>query len=121
MGGKDGGFVNSFFDNNFDLPALSLSGANTYGFLTDWINNGNRSSDEALYVDALFVGAGSNLKPERSPPVLNGYGQVFATNDWFNGHGRIIDNYIPPVPVPSSLLLLASAFLGLAGWRNRKQ
>lgn len=112
------------FADNFDLNKLSLSGANTYGFLTDWINNGNRSSDECLYVDELFVGAGSTLNLNFLNLYLNGYGLVSATNDWINGHGRIINSLIPPpspTPVPSALLLLASGLLGLAGWRGRKQ
>jgi hypothetical protein len=114
VGGKDGGG----FDNNFDLNKLSLSGANTYAFLTDWINNGNRSSDECLYVDDLYVEAGSTLNLNHLHLYLKGYGLVTPTADWFNGHGRIIDDY-KPVPLPSTLLMLGSALLGLAGLRRK--
>jgi len=117
VGGKEGGG----YDDNFDLNKLSLSGAATYGFLSDWIDNGNRSSDECLYVDELYVGAGSILNLNHLHLWLNGYGLVTPTDDWYNGHGRIVDDLIPSpvVPVPPTLLLLGSGLLGLAGLRLR--
>ena len=61
IGGRDLGLNAAGFASNFNLPTLRLSGVGTYASLADLIDNGNRSSDEALYVDLLEVLAGTTL------------------------------------------------------------
>jgi hypothetical protein len=62
VGGRDLGTTdpNAFVDN-FNLPSLVLDGTGTYVTLVDNIDNGNRASPEALYVDTLQVNAGTTL------------------------------------------------------------
>ncbi len=119
VGGHDDGVNNSGFTGNFHLANLSLSGAGTEIYLTDWIDNGNRGSDEALYVDALTVSAGATLNlDELNLYVLkdgNPYQVTTADSgqSWLGG-GTII-NELVPVPLPPSVWLLGSALLALGG------
>lgn len=133
IGGRDGGLVDSFFANNFDLNKLSLSSANTYAFLSDGIDNGHRSSSEALYVDILYVyGFGKEAQPHATlnlnglhlyamksgSPYLVTIADDYAA--WLGG-GYIIDQAVFNTPLPATWLLFGSALLGLAGWRSRKR
>ena len=133
IGGRDGGLVNSFFADNFDLNKLSLSGANTYAFLSDGIDNGHRSSAEALYVDNLYVYGFGDPTKEHANLNLNGL-HLYAMKDsspyrvtiaddyaaWLGG-GHIIDQAVFNTPLPAAWLLFGSALLGLAGWQSRKR
>jgi hypothetical protein len=121
IGGTDSGLaglpsdpnVNNY---NFDLVKLSLTGSNTYVYLTDALDNGHRSSPEALYVDFLEVDPGTtlNLDGLRLYTYLNGAAyRVMAGDGNLFGGGLIIDTTVPGVPLPSTLLLLGSGLLGL--------
>ncbi len=128
VGGADTGLAGLPGDKNvnnynFDLVKLSLAGSGTYAYLTDSIDNGHRSSNEALYVDALGVDPGTTLNlyglhlytylSDQPHQVLAGEGILF-------GGGTIIDT--PGLPLPSTLLLLGSGLLGLgAGLAKKKE
>jgi hypothetical protein len=118
IGGRDFGLADDGFTANFNLPQLRLSGANTYASLVDLIDNGNRSSAEALYVDLLEVLPGTTLCLNNLHLYtwLNGeLHLVLAREGDLFGGGKIID---AAVPVPPSVVLLGSALAGLMGARR---
>ena len=87
VGGRD---LDGFTDN-FSLPSLEITGV--YASLLDNIDNGNRSSPEALYVGSLTVEPGSmlnlngiNLYANSGSPV-----QVHAGDGYLYGGGTIVD------------------------------
>jgi hypothetical protein len=116
VGGHDYGAVDTGFTDNFHLEKLSLTEVATYAYLVDAFDNGNRGSPEALYVDSLSLADGTtlNLNGLHLYTYLEGYTEVLAGDTRFGG--TIIDS---PVPLPSTLLLLGSGLLGLAGLRRR--
>jgi hypothetical protein len=62
VGCRDDGATASGYTNNFVLPELWVTGADTYASLVDGVNNGHRTGDrEALYVTTLQVDPGSTL------------------------------------------------------------
>jgi fibronectin-binding autotransporter adhesin len=133
IGGKDSGNVADGFvsNTNFNLKNLKIgdnvSDTHTLVFLSDWINNGQRTGTggtaEALYVDSLFVGLGDtlNLNGLHLYTIHGGSAYLITTSDsgatWLGGGS--ISNLAVPVPLPSTLLLLGSGLLGLAGLRRR--
>jgi hypothetical protein len=101
VGGRDYGLSATGFSNNFSLPSLTLTGAGTYVYLADTIDNGHRASPEALYVDSLSVPAGTtlHLKGLHLYTYLNSsIHQVRAGEGHLFGGGQIIDfNSIPGI------------------------
>ena len=101
VGGRDYGLSAIGFSNNFNLPALTLTGSGTYVNLVDNIDNGHRASPEALYVNSLIVPDGTTLNLNRlhlytylGPNihrVTAGEGNQF-------GGGQIIDVSVKPGP-----------------------
>ncbi|MEW6219686.1 MAG: hypothetical protein AB1634_09180 [Thermodesulfobacteriota bacterium] len=119
IGGADLGLSAAGFASNFDLPHLTLSGAGTYAYLADRVDNGNRSSPEAVYVDQLLVMAGTtlNLNGLSMYTYLGGQlHEVMAGEGSLFGGGAIINR---PVPIPGAIWLLASGLAALAGVRRR--
>ena len=122
IGSRNVGATSQGFDGNFHLTGLSLDGADTYLNLADAVNNGHRSSPEALYVDYLNVPVGTTL--DLNNLWLYTYNpeshEIMAVSNGTHlfGDGLIIG---APVPLPSTLLLLGSSLLGLAGWRRFRQ
>ena len=122
IGGHNYGATSQGFDGNFHLTGLSLDGADTYLNLADALDNGHRSSPEALYVDYLNVPGGTTLNLNSlwlytyNPETQ----EIMAVSNGTHlfGDGLIIG---APVPLPSTLLLLGSSLLGLAGWRRFRQ
>jgi cytoskeletal protein CcmA (bactofilin family) len=119
VGGNDFSYDLDGFSNNFNLVNLSINGA--FANLLDAIDNGHRGGlvgavDEALYVDSLYIGEGAILNLNGLHLYVKDYGLVTATDDWFNGDGRVI-NYDGIVPLPPTLLLVGFGLLGLAGLR----
>jgi hypothetical protein len=126
IGGKDFGENTSGFDGNFHLANLTITDTNTYVYLMDAIDNGNRgagNAHEVLYVENLLVCAGATLNlngfdlyvdiPGYSPHLLNTW---VGDMSWLGG-GTIINQ---PVPLPCTLLLLGSGLLGLGLYKRRK-
>lgn len=93
----------------------------TYVFLADWINNGNRSSDEALYVSDLdvLIGATLNLNGLHLYTYYNGIHRVMAGEGNLFGGGIIIDTQV--VPLPAGAWLLGSGLLALIGLGRRRR
>ena len=118
IGGRDDGLVASGFTDNFDLTNLVLDDS-AHIYLADWINNGNRSSSEALYVDDLDVLTDTvlNLNGLNLYTYLDSNIHLVAAGEgYFFGGGTIIDT---PVPIPTTLLLLGSGLFGLVGLRRK--
>jgi hypothetical protein len=94
---------------------LTITGSGNYVDLVDLINNGNRSSAEALYVDSLYVGAGAtlDLNDLQLYVLLGGSPHLVYYHDPNFGPGDI-------VPIPPSAMLLGSGLLGLALWGRKK-
>ena len=61
VGGLDQGEQMAGFSDNFELPGLLLENSGTVVTLVDEIDNGNRSSPEALYTYGLYVNTGTTL------------------------------------------------------------
>ncbi|MCP4689212.1 MAG: hypothetical protein GY859_14250, partial [Desulfobacterales bacterium] len=61
VGGEDRGLTAGGFGNNFALENLYIQSSATRVVLTDAVDNGNRDSDEALYVRSLQVQPGATL------------------------------------------------------------
>ena len=98
VAGRDIGLQPSGFDSNFALGNLVIGGADEANLrLQDLVDNGNRSSSEALYVHDVTLAAGSTLD-------MNNLNLYF--NGMFTDHGGTIINGEPepgtdPVPVRS--------------------
>ena len=121
IGGHNDGSLETGFSNNFDLANLSIEGEGTYTYLTDWIDNGNRSSDEALYVDDLDVLADAilNLKGLNLYTYLGSDIHLVAAGEgYLFGGGQIID---ATVPIPGALWLFGSGLIAMVGIRRRKK
>jgi hypothetical protein len=121
VGGDDMGLVAAGFTSNFHLERLSLAGTNTYSYLLDAYDNGNRGTlgePEALYVDELVVAANTtlNLNLLHLYTYYGGHIVQVVDHDTRFGPGLIIDEAV--IPLPSTLLLLGSGLLGLAGLRR---
>jgi len=115
VGGEDMGTNKGGFITNFALEKLELTD-NAEVALVDLIDNGNRHSPEALYVEELVLGDnatlnlnGINLYTYQGNNVI----QV-AVGSW--GGGQIVNS---PVPIPSSGILILSGLLGLGIMRRR--
>ena len=111
------------FANNFNLHDFILEGDGTYAYLADLIDNGNRSSAEALYVEDLDVLTGTtlnlnglNLYTNYNPGTDLGPYLVLAGDGTKFGGGTILN---APVPIPGAVWLLGSGLIGLAGLRKR--
>jgi hypothetical protein len=65
VGGTDYGLSAIGFSDNFNLPGLTLNSSGTYINLVDDIDNGHRTSPEALYVKSLSVPEGTTLNLNR--------------------------------------------------------
>ncbi len=97
-GGRDYGESSQGCSNNFNLPTFLLSGAGTYVYLVDAIDNGNRSPGvpEAMYVDSVAFnvppGTTLNLNRIHCYTYLNGFlHRVRAGEGIYFGGGQIID------------------------------
>jgi|GEM_PF-1403394 len=123
IGGHDYGLDEAGFSANFDLSDLVVEGGDTYTYLADLFDNGNRASPEALYVDDLDVLTGAILNlnglhlytrlDEQIHLVMAGEGDLF-------GGGLIIDEPVSaPVPLPGTIWLLAGGLVGLLGIKRR--
>lgn len=130
-------------------PAVVLPESTTWGFvyiyedtiltgnLSDMLwfretapNNG-RATTVQLYVNPEFADPlaayDAYILAGRSVPRANILSAVFpdptiyeaACSQCPNPNTYRIHGYVPPVPVPTSLLLLGSALLGLMGWRSK--
>jgi hypothetical protein len=101
IGGKDFGLDESGFAGNFNLPSLALAGAGTYVYLADAIDNGHRSSPEALYVNSLSVPIGTTLNLNNLHLYTHYAGsayRVVAGDGSKFGGGQIIDVSVNPGP-----------------------
>jgi hypothetical protein len=97
VAGQDLGSVAGGFVSNFDLAKLTIEGTDTYVYLADSIDNGNRSSDEAFYVNVLEVNPGATLNLNGLKLYTNSnVPHLVIAGDSFGG-GTIIDE-------PSSVL-----------------
>jgi hypothetical protein len=118
VGGRDYSLSAIGFSDNFNLQALTLTGSGTYVNLVDNIDNGHRSSPEALYVKSLSVPEGTTLNLNRLHlytylganihRVVAGEGNLF-------GGGQIIDVSVKPgagsIPAIILPLLLQDAYV----------
>lgn len=101
VGGTDYGLSAFGFSDNFNLPALTLTGSGTYVNLVDNIDNGHRSSPEALYVKSLSVPAETTLNLNRLhlyTYVGTNIHRVVAGEGSLFGGGQIIDVSVKPGP-----------------------
>ena len=110
VGGKDYGLSSTGFNNNFNLPALTLkTGSGAYVNLVDNIDNGHRASPEALYVNSLIVPTGTTLNLNRLHLYTHLSGdihQVQAGEGALFGGGQIINRPLKPITAPINGLLL---------------
>ena len=114
--------ITQYLTDNFDLSDLFI-GAGAHVYLGDFQDSGNRAHedryfpdylDEALYVDTLYLAAGS---------ILNLNGLHLYYHNLISEGGQIIDFSIgqsEPIPEPSTILLLGSGLIGFAGFRRKK-
>jgi hypothetical protein len=108
VGGRDYGLSETGFTNNFNLPNLLVTGANTYAYLLDAIDNGHRSSREALYVDHLQVDPGATLDLRGLRLYAKREGIIYRVRSGegaLYGGGRIIDTSLGSISATLSLLL----------------
>jgi hypothetical protein len=101
VGGRDYGLSAIGFSDNFNMPALILTGSGTYVNLVDNVDNGHRTSPEALYVESLSVFWGNTLNLNRVHlyTYLNGnIHRVTAGEGNLFGEGQIIDVSVNPGP-----------------------
>jgi hypothetical protein len=103
VGCRDDGPNDSGYTNNFVIPELQVTGANTYVSLVDVIDNGQWPSREALYVTALQVTPGATLNlnglklyAKRGGSTVN---RVRAGEGSLYGGGKIIDKggFLPAI------------------------
>jgi hypothetical protein len=104
VGCRDDGTNASGYTNNFVLPNLQVTGANTFVSLVDAIDNGHRASGrEALYVTTLQVTTGATLNLNGLKLYAKRGGstvyRVRAGEGSLYGDGRIIDKggFLPAV------------------------
>jgi hypothetical protein len=117
VGGADAGTaVSNYANTNFDLVKLVI-GAGSHVYLTDSVNNGNRASTEALYVDSLTLESGAVLNLDLLHLYVwnNTASHYDLIGAGSYGAGTITNT---AVPLPGSLLLLGSGLVGLAGLRR---
>ena len=95
VGGTNMGLSwSGFNDPNFRLPKLTVENDGTWVSLVDFIDNGNRTSPEALYVATLIVNPGAtlNLNGLSLYTVYNGNPHlVLAGEGGLFGGGEIVD------------------------------
>ncbi len=98
VGSRDFGAVYTGFNGhgapNFDLKTFTVSGTSTRVMLVDDIDNGNRTSPEALYVQTLSVlpGATLDLNGLALYTLQNGPVQIMEGDGADFGGGTIIDS-----------------------------
>lgn len=121
VGGKDYGSVGMGFSSNFNLASLNLP-ATADLKLIDLFNNGNQEgvhgTPEALYITSLTGPSGAVLDLNHLWCYVLKDGVPYALPDGLY-NDVLVEN--SPVPLPDSVLLLASGLLGLGLLRFRRK